>query len=397
MSKHLSLANSQHGIIVWVILLLLAGLGGLALSVSSNHPRPSAMQKTLASLALAQQALLAYANQPLGTTPCEMNCPRPGDLPCPDRNNDGIAESSCGTTSRLGRLPWRTLGLGDLRDGSGERLWYAVSERYKNNPRLLPLNADTPGTWSVTSAEGVTWDASQSNGVVAVIIAPMQPLLRSDGWQQQRNDAGALLARNYLDSDGVNDNANPLENSPNGFMMTLPSGQFNDVVWPLTATMMHRQMQQQVLAELKRAIRCSAKPCTALPAAAAVSDDSCLGAQSLHAGQCLSASVSELGRLPLDASAHWPLAEPHILDGDASHHWFQQNGWREQVFYQAAPTQAILVMAGEKLPQQWRETASQKSTFTAYLERSTLQILQIPEMDALTSISNDSIERWVLP
>ena len=124
--------DAQRGVIVWVILLLLAGMGGLLLTASQNTSRQSAMQKTLASLALAQQALLAYAAQPLGTTQCEMNCPRPGDLPCPDRNNDGEAESSCSTTSRLGRLPWKTLGTGDLRDGSGERLWYAVSERYKN-------------------------------------------------------------------------------------------------------------------------------------------------------------------------------------------------------------------------------------------------------------------------
>lgn len=397
MSRRIYLASGQRGIIVWVILLLLMGLGGLVFSASSHYSRQSAMQKTLASLALAQQALLAYANQPLGTTQCDMNCPRPGDLPCPDRNNDGEAESSCSTSSRLGRLPWKTLGIGDLRDGSGERLWYAVSERYKNNPRLLPLNMDTPGTWSVTSAEGMTWDASQGNGVVAVIIAPMQPLLRGDGWQQQRNDAGVTLAKHYLDSDGLSDNANPLENSTSGFVMAAPSRQFNDVVWPVTATMMHRQMQQQVLAELKRVIRCAASPCPALPAAAAVTDDSCLGSQSLDASQCLPASATGLGRLPLDVSAHWPLAEQHMLDGDARHHWFQQNGWREQVFYQSSSTQVLLVMAGEKLPGQWRETAIHKSALTAYLEATTLQALQVPDIHALTISSNDSLERLGLP
>lgn len=173
----------QRGVAVWVVLLLLSGAGGWILYTASNTPsaRYLMMQKTITSLALAQQALLAYAQQPLGVTQCESNCPRPGDLPCPDRNNDGIAETSCSNTTRLGRLPWKTLGIGDVRDGSGERLWYAVSERYKNNPRILPLNLDTSGTWSMLSAEGVLWDATQGDGLVAVLIAPMQPLVREDG------------------------------------------------------------------------------------------------------------------------------------------------------------------------------------------------------------------------
>ena len=62
----------------------------------------------------------------------------PGYLPCPDTDGDGWAEATCGSldgasgqASRLGLLPWKTLGLPDLRDGYGERLWYAVSSKYK--------------------------------------------------------------------------------------------------------------------------------------------------------------------------------------------------------------------------------------------------------------------------
>lgn len=393
----MQLAKLQRGVTAWVILLILSGIAGVTLQASFQHqPRQAAMQKTMASLALAQQALLAYANQPLGLTQCEMNCPRPGDLPCPDRNNDGLAESSCSNTARLGRLPWKTLGLGDIRDGSGERLWYAVSEYYKNNPRKWPLNTDTPGGWSVQSSDGINWDATQGNGVVAVIIAPMQPLVRQDGWPQQRNDASSEVVKHYLDVNDQGDNAEVVENSANGFVQASPSVYFNDVVWSVTATMMHRHMQQQVLSELKRALRCSLNPCAAFPMAAAIKDSSCLGDQSLIAGQCLSA-VSGLGRLPLDASAHWPLAEQHMLDGDARHHWFQQNGWREQVFYLPGPPQTTLVIAGEKLQSQVRSTTTDKGVLAAYLEASTLQKLQIPDATALVISSNDSLERWVSP
>ncbi|HSI45208.1 MAG TPA: hypothetical protein VK950_03435 [Methylophilus sp.] len=383
----------QRGVIAWVILLILSGLAGFALQASFKYPlKQLVMQKTMASLALAQQALLAYANQPLGITQCDMNCQRPGDLPCPDRNNDGLAETSCSNTARIGRLPWKTLGVGDIRDGSGERLWYAVSERYKNNPRMLPLNTDTAGSWSVISTGGPGWDATQGNGVVAVIIAPMQPLARKDGWVQQRNDTSADAIKNYLDSTDKEDNASPVENAANGFVQAPASINFNDVVWPVTATIMHRHMQQQVLSEVKRALRCNSILCTALPMAAAITDNSCLGWQSLAAGQCSPAS-SGLGRLPLDTAAHWPLALQHMLDGDARHHWFQQNGWREQVFYQPGSPRATVIMAGEKLVSQKRDTILEKSNLAAYLEASTLQKLQIPNGIAMDISSNDSFER----
>lgn len=393
----MSLRQFQTGITAWILLLLLSGIAGVTFQNSfKHHPRQAVMQKTMASLALAQQALLAYAHQPLGVTLCEMNCQRPGDLPCPDRNNDGLAETSCSTTARLGRLPWKTLGLGDIRDGSGERLWYAVAERYKNNPRKLPLNTDTPGSWSVRSTDGVNWDATQGNGVAAVIIAPMQPLLRKDGWPQQRNDTSSEVAKHYLDILDQEDNANPVENSAYGFVQASVSTYFNDVVWPITATTMHRHMQQQVLSELKRALRCTLNPCAAFPMAAAITDSSCLGAQSLVAGQCVSAT-SGLGRLPLDIAAHWPLALQHMLDGDAKHHWFQQNGWREQVFYHPASTQASLIIAGEKLLSQVRSTDADKVNTANYLEASTLQTLQVTGVTALGVASNDSLERLISP
>lgn len=380
----------QTGVAIWMVLLLLSGMGTWMLyKVSGNYPaRQRAMQQTIAALAMAQQALLSYAQQPLGTTPCELNCPRPGDLPCPDRNNDGIAETSCSNTSRMGRLPWKTLGVGDVRDGSGERLWYAVSERYKNNPRLRPLNLDTAGTWSVVSSGGVVWDATQGNGVVAVLIAPMQPLTREDGWVQQRIDATSEVAKHYLDIQGATDNANPQENAARSFVSTSSSIHFNDVVWPITTSQMHQVMQKQVLTEVRRSLRCVALPCLSYPPPSAVDDSSCLGNQALSAGQCLSAAVS-IGRLPLDANAHWPWATQHVLDGNPQHHWFQQNAWREQVFYLPGQTQASIILAGERLAGQIRDSATDKLHLNAYLEASTLLVLHVQDASVLNLPSND--------
>ena len=71
------------------------------------------------ALAVAQEALVAHATgRPID------EAVGPGYLPCPDLDDDGWAESTCGSqdghtgqAQRLGRLPWKTLGIPDLRDG----------------------------------------------------------------------------------------------------------------------------------------------------------------------------------------------------------------------------------------------------------------------------------------
>jgi hypothetical protein len=159
------------------------------------------------ALAQARQALIAYASdRPIGAIV------GPGFLPCPDADNDGWAESTCGSLAgdrgqeqRLGRLPWKTLGLPDLRDGHGERLWYAVSTRYKG---LLNCAASAAcvdhspatalGTITVRDSSGrVTHDGTsadpEAGGAVAVVIAPGPPLARifADGERTQRRDCAA--------------------------------------------------------------------------------------------------------------------------------------------------------------------------------------------------------------
>lgn len=395
----IALKPRQTGFVVWMLLLMLSSALLVALSgiLSARNPQQQARLQTLAVLASAEQALLTYAIQPLGTTQCASNCPRPGDLPCPDRNSDGVAESSCsGVGTRLGRLPWKTLGLGDVRDASGERLWYAVSDNYKNNPRSRPLNAETAGTWSVLQMEDVSLDATQGRGAVAVLIAPMQPLTRSDGWLQQRSQQNSESAKDYLDMAAALDNATAIENNASGFVQIQPSENFNDMVWPVTATRIHRIMQQQVLFELKRALTCTASNCAALPAAAEVTDPSCLRPLSLAAGSCLSVAAS-LGRLPLDSQAHWPLAANHMLDGDASHHWFQQNGWREQVFYRPQSSGALLLVAGEPLQGQSRQTEAEKSVLANYLEAGTLETLALSTTAAPIAEPNDIMDAVIAP
>src|SRR5574340_734766 len=190
-ARHPGISNPrrsrQRGAALMVMLVILvAGAASALVGALSTTTLKNARQETTSNaLAQAKDALIGYAvkvqvsssdiacaDPPTYANP---NCQRPGDLPCPDMDNDGDAESNCGDASgsnqykRLGRLPWKTLGLPDLRDGSGERLWYAVSNNFKNNTRTTCtapgqagcLNSDTVGTITVRNPDGnVIYDAT---------------------------------------------------------------------------------------------------------------------------------------------------------------------------------------------------------------------------------------------
>lgn len=194
----------QRGVaLVLLVIGLVIGLGAFLMTgLGRNETKLSREQITQNSLRQAKEALLAYAvswpniradQDPGG----QMR--GPGFLPCPDRTNNGANAGNCGVAdgsssqaNRLGRLPFRTLGLPDIRDGSGERLWYAVSSKYKPNFPNYDINPDTGlGTITVRAPDGTVLHdgtntslyAAQAGGVVAVVFAPGEPIER---W----NDAG---------------------------------------------------------------------------------------------------------------------------------------------------------------------------------------------------------------
>lgn len=155
-------------------LLVLVGLIGLLAMATlaralSSPPGAEAALATESALARAREALIAYASW-------EDNSP--GSLPCPDLNNDGVAELSC--SEDVGRLPWRTLGLGPLTDGAGECLWYARSPTFSNGIPTSQrdgsagrpfLNPATPGQITEAGSTGATGAL-----LVAIVIAPGLPL-----------------------------------------------------------------------------------------------------------------------------------------------------------------------------------------------------------------------------
>lgn len=169
-------ARGQALIAALLLVLLLAA--GTLLAGGELRTRTSALAhaRSVAALAQARDALIGYAISYDERHPGEGY----GFLPCPDSGNSGSTPiGACGARelSAIGRLPWRTLGLADLRDGWGECLWYAVAGSIKHNPKPLLLNWDNAGQFALQAGDGRTLAAAAPDHLaVAVVFAPGPPL-----------------------------------------------------------------------------------------------------------------------------------------------------------------------------------------------------------------------------
>jgi type II secretory pathway pseudopilin PulG len=187
----MALRATQRGAALLIATLILLGAIGAVLAIELASATGGAQRDRVSdrALARAREALIAYAaDRPINAAV------GPGYLPCPDVDNDGWAEATCGSldgasgqAERLGRLPWKTLGIEDLRDGAGERLWYAVSSKYKGllncgaSRACVDMSPDAAlGTITVRDAsgtlvhDGTIGEAYRAieGGAVAIVIAP---------------------------------------------------------------------------------------------------------------------------------------------------------------------------------------------------------------------------------
>lgn len=180
------------------MLMLMVGLvAGTALFLTVQESSQGDRERYASDyekLQAAKKALIAYAsfqNQPEieeDTVPPTYNSP--GELPCPDRNYDGrYSAFGDGSASRCltyaGWLPHITLDIDEIRDSSGSRIWYAVSDNYQTQKNEV-LNSTTAGTLML-----------DGNEVVAVLIAPGEPI---NAAQESRNTIGGNeFADNVVD------------------------------------------------------------------------------------------------------------------------------------------------------------------------------------------------------
>jgi len=165
----------QRGAALLLLMLLFTlTLSSILVSgLSRSNLEAQRRNKTATALAQAKEALIGRA---------VIDMERPGSLPCPDFTGDGKAvNGSCSVT--VGRLPWKTLDLPDLRDGDGNHLWYVLSAELRDNDTSPPINP--------MQALSLTLDGATN--IAAIVFSAGPPLAGQNGRPSNSTD-------DYLDS-----------------------------------------------------------------------------------------------------------------------------------------------------------------------------------------------------
>lgn len=326
-----AIGNRQRGVALIILLVLLLIGVGTAIFV---YMRPASQsierdKVTAAALAQAKAALIGYAaSNPL----------QPGILPCPDSDNDGSADSPCEATgvTAVGRLPWKTLGLPDLRDGSGECLWYAVSANFKNSGLSGPstVNSDSAGTLAINDIGG-TPVYSGSNAVLAIVFAPGTTLSTTLPPQNRSPSSatvcgGNLAVANYLE--GGNEIA-----LTSIFVSGQATTTFNDRLLPITSDALFQVVEYRVAREIRANLAAYYAINNYYPFASIYGDAlfGCVPGQTR--GRLPKPGLPDALLVPqYDIStgcpglADWPIAAQPPA-------WFTDNNWHLLTYYTVAP------------------------------------------------------------
>ena len=361
----------QQGAALLVLVTLVVVAASYLLLKQLNNKKMQIEQQTgtAKALASAKAALMGHA---LGSTV------RPGELPCPDTDNDGGSEPTCITGAGL--LPWHTLGLEDLRDGSGERLWYALSPSFDGTS---PINSDSTATLRIDGG---------STEIAAIILAPGEPL----PGQNRTAPLPGNIAQ-YLEDDNANDDNN---------YVTSATGDFNDRVVVITRDELLQATERRVLGEVRRQLNNYFSDNGVYPFAAAVGDT----------GQTCQQALSQ-GLVPLVIGTPPPTGGPCTTpDWSASPSaalpsWFIDD-WADLIWYAVAPActppacitvmntaspdndkQAVLIAGGAKRSGQTRPPAAVTDLLDSAENTDLDQVFEQLPVDAA---SNDQI-RIVAP
>ena len=184
----------QYGaaMLIMVLIMILGLIALFAFRMDRKGPELDADRKTAQALAQAKEALLGRAASNSDA----------GSLPCANTDNTGVANTTTGgggitCVTRFGWFPWKTLGIGNIVDGSASYLWYMLASGYVDKgsyspppyAKTLTVTVITVTIDPISLSETVVSTAVLTN-IAAVIIAPGVPL--------NGQDRSGLAANNYL-------------------------------------------------------------------------------------------------------------------------------------------------------------------------------------------------------
>lgn len=220
--------SKQRGIalIIFALILVVAATSFFVSQLGSNDIKIERDKKTAAAMAEAKNALLGWS----------VLQGKPGQLPCPEDTtligsvNEGSALANCNSALPVvGRLPWRTLGLGDLRDGNADRLWYALSTGFSD--ATMPINSGTTGQINVNG----------TSNVVAIIFSP-GVILAGQNRPPPTNTLPPAVT-DYLDLTNNDGDVN--------FSSTGPTATFDDRLLLVTQSDLFNLVSRRILRELR--------------------------------------------------------------------------------------------------------------------------------------------------
>jgi type II secretory pathway pseudopilin PulG len=324
------LGRQQGAALMILVVILIVGVAALFIGELKSSSLQIARDKITAdALAQAKDALLGYAVS-------DPN--RPGELPCPDIDNDGMVTmadySGSNCQSLIGRLPWKTLKLPDLRDGSGEHLWYAITDAFHANGSAI-INSNTKGALLVYGPDGVTLQTQANYSAVAVIFSPGSPV----GSQTRNTVTQQNNVANYLDSANGTNNAIGLTYTPPRFIAGAKSDTFNDQLLYITTQNLIPLVEQRVAGVIKKALDdyYAATPSPHYYPWA----DIIGGAPDYNAND----NVNR-GWIPQVASTSGPGPSTNNWVAGSPPQWFFDNQWYTLIYYSVAPLYAVTHNSG---------------------------------------------------
>jgi hypothetical protein len=245
--------NGFYAILLLLLTFMMAASILLGDLVSASTSRTQRDNDTVAVLTQAKQALIARA---------ALDINRPGSLPCPARDTSGVAPAVTGipgdpcnpsigsaTTGAnrnylVGRLPWSTLKLPELKDKDNEPLWYAIADEFRDVDANR-INSNMQGSLKV-------YGSAPADKIVAIIFAPGAPL----PWQNRDPSSAAALnnVANYLE--GENDyTLDPSGENDFEFEAQPRSATFNDILVVITQQELMDAVENVVAARIEKEIK----------------------------------------------------------------------------------------------------------------------------------------------
>lgn len=229
--KRIQPPRHQKGLAI-IVMLFLVGMISLAFLVklpNSSNIQINRSKSTNINLEQAKQAvissvLLNSSTTTLGVFPC------PEDTTAIGAITEGQESPCANNATSVGRLAWRSLKYGHLRDGNGDDFWYVLPPLL----RASPINSDVVSSLTV---DGV------ANGALALIYSPGSALAANNQTRPVPTSAVPPAIADYLDGEN--------SNGDDTYISGVTTTTFNDRLAAIKHADIFPVLEKRVLGEFK--------------------------------------------------------------------------------------------------------------------------------------------------